>query len=209
MGASASPTDRTGWAVIAPKVQPSRQRKTRRKTLWKRRTVEKSEERLFPRAWKSRQVRGIPTFPQRPRRLDDEESQKPKPDISLATKSGHFNLLRTQRSFPVGQILCKSATIGAGRTRRAAMATTHKKVIVRKMDRDSVNGYVSASFVSEGKLELLNTAGNVVSIELREVKGVYFVREFGDSESLTRKTFTSRPRIEGLWVRLRFRDNEV
>src|SRR5271165_1221721 len=99
MGASASPTDRTGWAVIAPKVQPSRQRKTRRKTLWKRRTVEKSEERLFPRAWKSRQVRGIPTFPQRPRRLDDEESQKPKPDISLATKSGHFNLLRTAENF--------------------------------------------------------------------------------------------------------------
>src|SRR5271167_3492324 len=98
MGTSASPTDRTGWAVIAPKVQPSRQRKTRRKTLWKRRTVEKSEERLFPRAWKSRQVRGIPTFPQRPRRLDDEESQKPKPDISLATKSGHFNLLRTGES---------------------------------------------------------------------------------------------------------------
>jgi hypothetical protein len=89
------------------------------------------------------------------------------------------------------------------------MATTHKKVIVRKMDRDSVNGYVGASFISEGKLELLNTAGNVVSIELREVKGVYFVREFGDSESLTRKTFTSRPRMEGLWVRLRFRDNET
>ena len=44
----------------------------------------------------------------------------------------------------------------------------------------------------------MNTAGNVVAIELREVKGVYFVREFGDSESLTRKTFTSRPRAEGL-----------
>ena len=89
------------------------------------------------------------------------------------------------------------------------MATTHKKVIVRKMDRDTVNGYVSAKFILEGKLELLNTAGNVVSIELREVKGVYFVREFGDSESLVRKTFTSRPRTEGLWVRLRFRDNET
>lgn len=89
------------------------------------------------------------------------------------------------------------------------MSTTHKKVIVRKMDRDSVNGYVSAAFIADGKLELLNTAGNVVSIELREVKGVYFVREFGDSESLTRKTFTSRPRMEGLWVRLRFRDNET
>ncbi len=115
-------------------------------------------------------------------------------------------------------LFSKSATIGLGRTdlgtaagspARSAMATTHKKVIVRKMDRDSVNGYVGAAFISDGKLELMNTAGNVVAIELREVKGVYFVREFGDSESLTRKTFTSRPRVEGLWVRLRFRDNEV
>lgn len=90
------------------------------------------------------------------------------------------------------------------------MPSGHKKVIVRKMDRDSVSGYVSpAEFVNEGKLELLNTSGNVVGIELREIKGVYFVREFGDSESLTRKTFTSRPRSEGLWVRLRFKDNEI
>jgi hypothetical protein len=89
------------------------------------------------------------------------------------------------------------------------MPSTHKKVIVRKMDRDTVNGYVGAAFVSEGKLELMNTAGNVVTLELRDVKGVYFVREFGDTETLTRKTFTSRPRVEGLWVRLRFRDNEV
>ncbi len=89
------------------------------------------------------------------------------------------------------------------------MPSTRKKVIVRKMDRDSVNGYVGQAFVTDGKLELLNTAGNVVAIDLREIKGVYFVREFGDSESLTRKTFTSRPRSEGLWVRLRFRDNET
>ena len=94
--------------------------------------------------------------------------------------------------------------------KRQLMPSTHKKVIVRKMDRDSVSGYVApAQFVQDGKLELLNTAGNVVGIDLREIKGVYFVREFGDSESLTRKTFTSRPRSEGLWVRLRFKDNEV
>ena len=88
------------------------------------------------------------------------------------------------------------------------MATTHKKVIVRKMDRDSVNGYVNAAFISDGKVEVMNTSGNVVAIDLRDVKGIYFVREFGDSESLARKTFPSRPRVEGLWVRLRFRDNE-
>jgi hypothetical protein len=90
------------------------------------------------------------------------------------------------------------------------MPSTHKKVIVRKMDRDSVSGYVSpAQFVHEGKLEVLNTSGTVIAVDLKEIKGVYFVREFGDSESLTRKTFTSRPRSEGLWVRLRFKDSEV
>jgi hypothetical protein len=91
-----------------------------------------------------------------------------------------------------------------------AMPSTHKKVVVRKIDRDSINGYVApANFVREGKLELLNTAGNVVAIDLRDIKVVYFVREFGDSESLSRKTFTTRPRTEGLWVRLKFKDNEV
>jgi hypothetical protein len=89
------------------------------------------------------------------------------------------------------------------------MPTTHKKVIVRKMDRDSVSGYVGAPLVVDGKVEVLNTAGNVIAIDLREIKGVYFVREFGEAESLTRKTFTSRPRSEGLWVRLHFKDNEV
>ena len=90
------------------------------------------------------------------------------------------------------------------------MSSTHKKVIVRKMDRDSVQGYVAATeFLVGHKVELLNTAGNVVLIELSEIKGVYFVRDFADSGSLQRKTFATRPRVEGLWVRLRFRDGEI
>jgi hypothetical protein len=90
------------------------------------------------------------------------------------------------------------------------MASTHKKVIVRKMGRDSVQGYVAAEgFLVGGKVELLNTDGNVVLIDLVEIKGVYFVRDFGDSNSLQRKTFTTRPRVEGLWVKLRFRDAET
>jgi hypothetical protein len=90
------------------------------------------------------------------------------------------------------------------------MPSTHKKVVVRKLDRDSINGYVApANFVHEGKLELLNTTGNVIAIDLREVKVVTFVRDFGESESPGRKTFTTRPRTEGLWVRLRFKDGDV
>src|SRR5271165_1628208 len=84
---SASPTGRIGWVVIAPKAWPSRQRKTRQlKTLWKRRSVEKSKNRLFHRAWKSRKGRGIPTFPQRRRRVYEKTQNRtfhllPKADI--------------------------------------------------------------------------------------------------------------------------------
>jgi len=78
------------------------------------------------------------------------------------------------------------------------------------MDRDSLQGYVApASFVLDGKLELMNTAGKVVLIELADIKGVYFVREFEDVETSARKTFATRPRTEGLWVRLKFKDNDM
>ena len=90
------------------------------------------------------------------------------------------------------------------------MPSTHKKVIVRKMGRDSIGGYVApAHFVVDGKLELLNPSGKVVLIELAEIKSVDFVRDFSDTTAVGRKTFTSRPRTEGLWVRLRFIDNDV
>jgi hypothetical protein len=90
------------------------------------------------------------------------------------------------------------------------MPSTHKKVIVRKMGRDSLSGYVApAHFVVEGKLELLNPSGKVVMIDLAEIKSVDFVRDFSDMAAAGRKTFTTRPRTEGLWVRLKFIDNDV
>jgi hypothetical protein len=90
------------------------------------------------------------------------------------------------------------------------MPSTHKKVIVRKVGRDSVSGYVSpANFIVDGKLELLNPAGKVVLINLEEIRNVDFVRDLGELTTLSRKTFSNRPRTEGLWVRLRFIDNDV
>jgi len=88
--------------------------------------------------------------------------------------------------------------------------STHKKVIVRKLGRDSISGYVApAHFVVEGKLELLNPSGKVVLIDLAEIKSVDFVRDFTETAVTARKTFTTRPRTEGLWVRLSFVDNDV
>ncbi|HEY6350799.1 MAG TPA: hypothetical protein VI636_15470 [Candidatus Angelobacter sp.] len=90
------------------------------------------------------------------------------------------------------------------------MPSTHKKVIVRKIGRDSLSGYVSpANFVVDRKLELLNTSGKLVQIDLAEIKSVDFVRDFSDAAAPVRKTFTTRPRTEGLWVRLKFADNDI
>lgn len=90
------------------------------------------------------------------------------------------------------------------------MPSTHKKVIVRKMDRDAVQGYVNpAGLVVDGQVAVLSPGGQVLTLPLEEIKGVYFVREFDEPESFARKTFPTRPRTEGLWVRLKFRDNEV
>jgi hypothetical protein len=90
------------------------------------------------------------------------------------------------------------------------MASSHKKVIVRKMGRDSLSGYVSlANFIVEGQLELLNPAGKVVLIDLKEIKSVEYVRDFAESAGASRKTFTTRPRTDGLWVRLKFVDNDI
>ena len=64
--------------------------------LWESRSVE-TQKQGFHCAWKSRKKRGIPTFPQSRRR----RPIKLNPDISCATKTGHFNLLTTAHSLIV------------------------------------------------------------------------------------------------------------
>ena len=128
-------------------------------------------------------------------------------------------LQRTQKHSFKGWKVRKSGKSGNRQRRRRGprkslktkqMSSTHKKIIVQKLDRDSMNGYVvSSSFLVDGKLEMLNTAGVVVGIDLKDIKSVYFVRDFHETDLLARKTFTTRPRSAGLWVRLRFKDNEI
>ena len=42
-----------------------------------------------------------------------------------------------------------------------------------------------------------------------DVRAIYFVREFTGNYEPERKAFFSRPKLDGLWVRLTFRDNET
>src|SRR5439155_19547176 len=94
---------------------PGRQIKSRRDGLWKRRGVEKSKTQLFHPAWKSRKVRGIPTFPQ-PRLLLVHQL---KPDKSRAKKTGHFNLLTTVC------LLCGTRSIGVALSSITSPLTSH------------------------------------------------------------------------------------
>ncbi len=91
-----------------------------------------------------------------------------------------------------------------------APASTHKKVVVLRLDGAAIRGYVSAKLLGQAEaIELLTRDGEYQSIPTGEVKCVYFVREFDSDFELERKTFLSRPKLDGLWVRLRFRDEEI
>jgi hypothetical protein len=94
----------------------------------------------------------------------------------------------------------------------AVSGSSRKKVVVRKFSQDWQSGYVDPQrFVRGDRLELLDTTGTVIATSLTEIKMICFVRDFSagdDPGRLIRRTFTSRPRTPGLWLRMRLRDGE-
>jgi hypothetical protein len=94
---------------------------------------------------------------------------------------------------------------------KAPQSSTYKKVVVRKLDRGVVKGFVNpGAYLGPEGVELMDLDGRRMAVPLDEVKGIYFVREFeGDSERVERKKFLSRPKLAGLWIRMKFKDAEV
>ena len=87
--------------------------------------------------------------------------------------------------------------------------STTKKAVLQRFDKEALAGYVNpVSFLQSTGVELLSAQGNVSAIPYPEIKCVAFVREFEGNEP-ERQVFFTRPKMEGLWVRLRFRDGEV
>jgi hypothetical protein len=94
--------------------------------------------------------------------------------------------------------------------KKLAPASTHKKVVVLLLDHPPVKGYLDPSTLGRAEtIDLLTPEGEHRSIKLDEVKSAHFVREFQETFEPERKTFLSRPKLDGLWVRLRFRDDDV
>jgi hypothetical protein len=90
-----------------------------------------------------------------------------------------------------------------------AAASTHKKVVVAFVDGTTLRGYVNPAHLPDDPLDVLTTNGEHREVPLREIRAVYFVRDFTDDYEPERKAFFSRPKLDGLWVRLKFRDNET
>lgn len=95
------------------------------------------------------------------------------------------------------------------------MSSAHKKVILRRNTGETLPGYLPLSnFLQNGSVPLLDLSGRVISVALKDVKHVCYVRDFNlndpaNPERLTRRTFLARPRTEGLWLRMTFRTGEL
>ena len=89
-------------------------------------------------------------------------------------------------------------------------SSTTKKVIVRRFDREPIPGFVNPrAYLQPTGIELLLVSGNMQQIPYSEIKNIAFVKDFDPPKGhMEQKTFQSRPKIEGLWVAMLFRDGE-
>jgi hypothetical protein len=95
------------------------------------------------------------------------------------------------------------------------MSSAHKKVIVRRFTGETLPGYLPlTSFVRNHTIDLLDLSGRIISITIKDIKHICYVRDYNlndtaNPERLTRRTFLARPRTEGLWLRMTFRTGDL
>jgi hypothetical protein len=88
-------------------------------------------------------------------------------------------------------------------------ASTHKKVAVELQDRKLLKGYLNPTRLPGLEfIDLLTPEGEHQEIPIEKIRAIYFVRDLNEDIGLDRKSFLSRPKLDGLWVRLRFRDGD-
>lgn len=89
-----------------------------------------------------------------------------------------------------------------------APASTHKKVVIELADKSALRGYLNPSRLAGAEtIDLLTQDGEHQQVPLAKVRSVYFVRDLEEGFAPERKAFLSRPKLDGLWVKVRFRDD--
>lgn len=88
--------------------------------------------------------------------------------------------------------------------------STTKKVIVERFEREPLRGFVNPqTWLLAAGVEVLTTEGNIVVAPFDQVKVVIFVKDIdGPRFSGERRSYSTRPKNEGLWVRMLFRDGD-
>jgi hypothetical protein len=87
--------------------------------------------------------------------------------------------------------------------------STTKKVHITRFDREALTGFVNPqTYLTPHGVELLSLKGSVSTVNYDEIKAVTFVRDLEETDNLEGRLFTTRPKMEGLWVRMQFRDGE-
>lgn len=87
---------------------------------------------------------------------------------------------------------------------------TRKKVVVLLLDATAIKGYLSPSALPGNEtLDLLTPDGEHQAVPTSEIKAVYFVDDLNLRYEPERKSFLSRPKLEGLWLKLTFRDHDT
>jgi len=82
-------------------------------------------------------------------------------------------------------------------------------VIVELLDRKSFRGYLNPARLGQlDPLDLLTQDGEHEQFPLARIRSIYFVRDFDDDFEPERRAFLSRPKLDGLWLRLRFLDGQ-
>ncbi len=77
-------------------------------------------------------------------------------------------------------------------------------------DKRPLRGYLNPGQLGRtDPLDLLTPEGEHLEVPLAGVRSIYFVREFSDEFEPERKAFLSRPKLDGLWVKLRYKDGET
>ncbi len=89
-------------------------------------------------------------------------------------------------------------------------SSTNKRAVIQRYDRETLSGFVNPScFVEPMGVELLLEDGACLILPLGDIKTVTFVRDFRDQGPPAPRAFLNRPKTEGLWVRLHFRDGDT
>lgn len=89
--------------------------------------------------------------------------------------------------------------------------STNKKVTCIRFDRELLTGFVQpATYLQPEGLELLTPHGNVTILPYADIKSVCFVRDWDHPDKvLEKRSFASRPKQEGLWIRFVWRDGDT